>query len=151
MATALVPTTPRIPTFLYFIPFHPVHLTLALSTIPSRLIDLISSVLHTAGCVQYGSVSAETPDTAHLSDPPLPTASSSELRDLSLTPSSIRSARITIIHPQLRDLILPLDRGNVLYPKGTTLEQQQWVDEDYEEGVKVGFAIFRLVKRTPEI
>lgn len=51
---------------------------------------------------------------------------SSELRDLSTTPTSVRSANITIIHPQLRDLLLPLERGRVLYPHGTVIEEQQW-------------------------
>lgn len=32
-------------------------------------------------------------------------------------------ARPTIIHPQLRDLILPLERGKVLYPTGTSIEE----------------------------
>nr|XP_019001991.1 uncharacterized protein I203_05127 [Kwoniella mangroviensis CBS 8507]OCF65452.1 hypothetical protein I203_05127 [Kwoniella mangroviensis CBS 8507] len=73
------------------------------------------------------------------SDPPC-LLSSSELRDLSLAPSAIRSAKITIIHPQLRDLILPLERGRVLYPRGTTIEEQRWLpaigeDEEGEEGM----------------
>ncbi|WVQ98832.1 hypothetical protein IAU59_005963 [Kwoniella sp. CBS 9459] len=78
-------------------------------------------------------------------DPPS-LLSSSELRDISSNPSSIRSAKITIIHPQLRDLILPLERGRVLYPRGTTVEEQRWLpsadhdhvddrgDEDGDDG-----------------
>ncbi|WVF72104.1 hypothetical protein IAT40_006916 [Kwoniella sp. CBS 6097] len=65
-------------------------------------------------------------------DPPS-LLSSSELRDISPNPSSIRSAKITIIHPQLRDLILPLERGRVLYPRGTTVEEQRWLPSpDYD-------------------
>ncbi|WVW83001.1 hypothetical protein I302_105017 [Kwoniella bestiolae CBS 10118] len=71
-------------------------------------------------------------------DPPS-LLSSSELRDISLTPSSIRSAKITIIHPQLRDLILPLERGRVLYPRGASIEEQRWLpaieEEEGEEGM----------------
>ncbi|WRT67211.1 uncharacterized protein IL334_004177 [Kwoniella shivajii] len=59
-------------------------------------------------------------------DPPS-LLSSSELRDISLTPTAIRSAKITIIHPQLRDLILPLERGRVLYPRGMSIEEQRWL------------------------
>ncbi|WWC61039.1 uncharacterized protein I303_103617 [Kwoniella dejecticola CBS 10117] len=66
-------------------------------------------------------------------DPPC-LLSASELRDISLTPTFVRSAKITIIHPQLRDLILPLERGRVLYPRGMTIEEQRWLpaieDED---------------------
>jgi len=32
-------------------------------------------------------------------------------------------ARPTIIHPQLRDLILPLERGKILYPRGNSIEE----------------------------
>ena len=103
---------------------------------PSRLSLVPYSLPCSCVALQYGSVGDALLTIAHRSDPPIPTTSS-EMRDLSLTPSSVRAARITIIHPQLRDLILPLDRGNVLYPKGTTLEQQRWVDEDEEDGVKV--------------
>ncbi|OCF36577.1 hypothetical protein I316_01828 [Kwoniella heveanensis BCC8398] len=70
-------------------------------------------------------------------DPPSLLSSSSELRDISPTPSSVRSAKITIIHPQLRDLILPLERGRVLYPRGTTVEEQRWLpsaDRDNGDG-----------------
>lgn len=76
------------------------------------------------------------------SDPPSPpsaAASSSELRDLSLQPPHVRQGKITIIHPQLRDLILPLKRGHVLYPRGTTLEEQSWEPEpDVDEGDEDG-------------
>ncbi|WVR05161.1 hypothetical protein IAU60_002173 [Kwoniella sp. DSM 27419] len=65
-------------------------------------------------------------------DPPSLLASS-ELRDISPTPTSVRSAKITIIHPQLRDLILPLERGRVLYPRGTTIEEQRWLPSTDQE------------------
>lgn len=71
-------------------------------------------------------------ETLCLRDPPS-LISSSELRDLSLQPSSIRSGRVTIIHPQLRDLILPLERAKVLYPRGTTIEQVSWDPVDNDE------------------
>ena len=58
-------------------------------------------------------------------DPPS-LVSSSELRDLPLQPSDIRPARITVVHHQLRDLLLPLDRGHVLYPRGTSIEELRW-------------------------
>lgn len=58
-------------------------------------------------------------------DPPSLLASS-ELRDLALQPTAVRNARITIIHPQLRDLILPLERGRVLHPRGFGIEEMQW-------------------------
>ncbi|WWC89956.1 uncharacterized protein L201_004885 [Kwoniella dendrophila CBS 6074] len=72
-------------------------------------------------------------------DPPS-LLSSSELRDISLTPTAVRSAKITIIHPQLRDLILPIERGRVLYPRGMTIEEQRWLpaassESDEEEGI----------------
>jgi hypothetical protein len=59
---------------------------------------------------------------------------SSELRDLSTAPTSVRPANITIIHPQLRDLVLPLERGRVVYPHGTVVEEQYWVDDDDNPG-----------------
>ncbi|CAK9786904.1 unnamed protein product [Cutaneotrichosporon oleaginosum] len=59
---------------------------------------------------------------------------SSELCDLSTAPASIRPANITIIHPQLRDLVLPLERGRVLYPHGTVVEEQRWSDDDDSPG-----------------
>ncbi|KAK8869692.1 hypothetical protein IAR55_000260 [Kwoniella newhampshirensis] len=72
-------------------------------------------------------------------DPPSLLAAS-ELRDISLQPTAIRSAKITIVHPQLRDLILPLARGRILYPRGPTIEEQRWLPSGDEEdgGVKRG-------------
>lgn len=58
-------------------------------------------------------------------DPPS-SLSSTELRDISFTPTSIRPAKVTIIHPQLRDLILPLSRGRVLYPRGLNIDEIRW-------------------------
>ena len=67
-----------------------------------------------------------TADMLDRRDPPS-LISSSELRDLSLQPSAvIHTKGITIIHQQLRDLILPLERARVIYPHGTTLEQITW-------------------------
>jgi len=57
------------------------------------------------------------------SDPPPSLDHSPNLRDLHLQPSAIIKARPTIIHPQLRDLILPLERGRVLYPRGNSIEE----------------------------
>ena len=71
-----------------------------------------------------------------LRDPPSLVASS-ELRDLSLQPSTVRPTEITIIHQQLRDLILPLERGKVLYPRGTAIEQLCWEPENEEDGSSV--------------
>ena len=68
----------------------------------------------------------------YLSDPPSLLANS-ELRDISLRPSTISNARITIIHPQLRDLILPVERGRVLYPRGNGIEEVRWKSEYHEE------------------
>jgi hypothetical protein len=65
--------------------------------------------------------------------------SSSELRDLSLKPTGIHSSKITIVHPQLRDLILPLSRGHVMYPRGQTIEELKWHTEDLD-GVEQGAA-----------
>lgn len=67
-------------------------------------------------------------------DPPS-SLSSTELRDISFTPTAIRPARITIIHPQLRDLILPLSRGRVLYPRGLNIDEIRWLPnaEDDDE------------------
>ncbi|BEI91660.1 uncharacterized protein CcaverHIS019_0404800 [Cutaneotrichosporon cavernicola] len=59
---------------------------------------------------------------------------SSELRDLSTAPASVRAANITIIHPQLRDLVLPIERGRVLYPHGTAIEDQRWTEDDDNPG-----------------
>lgn len=77
------------------------------------------------------------------SDPPNPSPAlldaSPHLRDLSLTPSAIKRANPVIIHPQLRDLILPLERGRVLYPRGNAIEELTWhardreIDEDGDE------------------
>lgn len=55
-----------------------------------------------------------------------PVESSSELRDVDFQPSSIVQAQVTIIHPQLRDLILPLERGHIIYPHVMTLESMRW-------------------------
>ena len=57
------------------------------------------------------------------SDPPPALDHSPNLRDLPLQPSAIIKARPTIIHPQLRDLILPLERGRILYPRGNSIEE----------------------------
>ncbi|GMK59394.1 hypothetical protein CspeluHIS016_0704090, partial [Cutaneotrichosporon spelunceum] len=59
---------------------------------------------------------------------------SSELRDLSTAPASVRAANITIIHPQLRDLVLPIERGRVLYPHGAVIEEQLWTEDDNNPG-----------------
>ncbi|CAD6581228.1 MAG: hypothetical protein TREMPRED_002944 [Tremellales sp. Tagirdzhanova-0007] len=72
-------------------------------------------------------------NTAMARDPPSLVASS-ELRDLSLQPSAVKPTEITIIHQQLRDLILPLERGKVLYPRGTAIEQLCWSPEIDEDG-----------------
>lgn len=64
------------------------------------------------------------------SDPPS-LLSSSELRDISLQPSAISNARITIVHPQLRDLILPVERGRVLYPRGNGIEELRWKVQEH--------------------
>ncbi|KAK4687467.1 hypothetical protein P7C73_g2638, partial [Tremellales sp. Uapishka_1] len=61
--------------------------------------------------------------------------SSSELRDIDLQPTAVRNAKITIIHPQLRDLILPLERARVLYPRGSTIEESRWVPNSDEADV----------------
>lgn len=55
-----------------------------------------------------------------------PVESSSELRDVDFQPSSLVHASVTIIHPQLRDLILPLERGHIIYPHVMTLESMRW-------------------------
>lgn len=52
------------------------------------------------------------------------------MRDISLAPSAVRPANISIIHPQLRDLILPVKQGHVLYPHGTAIEEQKWHSDD---------------------
>jgi hypothetical protein len=77
------------------------------------------------------------------SDPP-PSISSQDtspnLRDLQLEPTAIVKARPTIIHPQLRDLILPLERGRVLYPRGNSIEDLRFFprleEDEEEEGMK---------------
>ena len=55
---------------------------------------------------------------------------SPHLRDLSLRPSAIKDARPVIIHPQLRDLILPLERGRVFYPTTNAIEELSWRASD---------------------
>ena len=77
------------------------------------------------------------------SDPPPSRSSldaSPNLRDLPVGPSAIVKARPTIIHPQLRDLILPLERGRVLYPRGNSIEDLRFYhfneDEEEEGGTK---------------
>ncbi|RXK35143.1 hypothetical protein M231_07591 [Tremella mesenterica] len=73
-------------------------------------------------------------------DPPNQTPSG-QLQDLNLNPTSVRQAKITIVHPQLRDLILPLEKGRVLYPRGNCVEEQRWdagKDEDDEDGRMIG-------------
>ena len=70
---------------------------------------------------------------------PLPSLDHSpNLRGLSLKPWNIIKARPTIIHPQLRDLILPLERGKILYPRGNSIEELTFVhpchdDEDHDD------------------
>ncbi|WVQ78405.1 hypothetical protein IAT38_000491 [Cryptococcus sp. DSM 104549] len=66
-------------------------------------------------------------------DPPS-LLNSTELSDVSLTPTAVRSAKITIIHPQLRDLVLPLARGRLFYPRGTSIEEQRWLPPADDEG-----------------
>jgi hypothetical protein len=71
-------------------------------------------------------------------DPPPSLDHSPNLRDLPLEPSNIIKARPTIIHPQLRDLILPLERGKILYPRGNSIEELTFVhpcddDEDHDD------------------
>jgi len=56
-------------------------------------------------------------------DPPPSLDHSPNLRYLPLEPSNVIKARPTIIHPQLRDLILPLERGKILYPRGNSIEE----------------------------
>ena len=56
-------------------------------------------------------------------DPPPSLDHSPNLRDLPLEPSNVIKARPTIIHPQFRDLILPLIRGKILYPRGNSIEE----------------------------
>jgi hypothetical protein len=68
---------------------------------------------------------------------------STNLRDLPLEPSNIIKARPTIIHPQLRDLILPLERGKVLYPRGNSIEELTFShsspdNEDEDDGEEMG-------------
>lgn len=59
-----------------------------------------------------------------------------------MEPSAILDARVTIIHPQLRDLIVAVERGRVLYPRGSTIEQLKWMpqpdddEEDESGGIK---------------
>lgn len=69
-----------------------------------------------------------------LRDPPSLLASS-ELRDLPLRPTHVEDARIAIIHPQLRDLILPLERGRVLHPRNNSIEEVKW---KFVEGIYTG-------------
>ncbi|KAL7424464.1 hypothetical protein Q5752_000148 [Cryptotrichosporon argae] len=57
---------------------------------------------------------------------PADALASTELRDVRLRPATVLPAQITIIHPQLRDLLVPLDRGDVLYPRGKTIERLRW-------------------------
>lgn len=68
------------------------------------------------------------------SDPQVPSPallnSSPNLRDFDLKPSAIKDAKPAIIHPQLRDLILPLERGRVLYPRGGAIEELTWKARD---------------------
>lgn len=56
----------------------------------------------------------------------------------------MHAANIAIIHPQLRDLVLPLARGHVLYPRGNAVEEARWRDdaddEDDDGGADVGVA-----------
>jgi hypothetical protein len=71
-------------------------------------------------------------------DPPPSLDHSPNLRGLSLQPSAVIKARPTIIHPQLRDLILPLERGKILYPRGNSIEELTFSidpegDEDEDE------------------
>lgn len=78
------------------------------------------------------------------SDPPSLLAGT-ELRDLSFRPTAIHNAHVTIVHPQLRDLILPLNRGRVLFPHGTSIDEMIWTpeeaeDDDDEEGVQAAVA-----------
>jgi hypothetical protein len=60
------------------------------------------------------------------SDTPAVLLGTSELRDMSLAPSVVLEAHVTISHPQLRDLILPLRRGHVLYPYRSAIYEQRW-------------------------
>ena len=90
------------------------------------------------------------------SDPPPSRSSldaSPNLRDLPVGPSAIVKARPTIIHPQLRDLILPLERGRVLYPRGNSIEDLRFYhlneDDEEEEGMKSSVRHRRTIRRIP--
>jgi len=74
-----------------------------------------------------------------VSDTPSVMLSNSELRDMSLAPSAVLPATVTISHPQLRDLILPLKRGHVLYPCRSAVYEQRWTSpEDPTTGMDDG-------------
>lgn len=55
---------------------------------------------------------------------------------MSFAPSAVHSAQVTISHPQLRDLILPVRRGHVMYPHRSAIHEQRWDswDRDSPEG-----------------
>jgi hypothetical protein len=74
-------------------------------------------------------------------DPPrIPSSldTSPNLHDLPLEPSAVVKARPTIIHPQLRDLILPLERGRVLYPRGNSIEDLSWTTTEKDDEDDMG-------------
>ncbi|WVN86243.1 uncharacterized protein L203_101404 [Cryptococcus depauperatus CBS 7841] len=58
---------------------------------------------------------------------------STKLADFSLRPTTVKPIKTTIIHPQLRDLILQLSRGKVFYPRGTTVEGIRWMPQERDD------------------
>lgn len=89
------------------------------------------------------------------SDPPSLLAGS-ELRDISFRPTNIHDAPITIVHPQLRDLILPIQRGRVLFPHGTDISEMTWEpqqdeDDDEEEAGGMDVERVRSASRKPPV
>lgn len=57
-----------------------------------------------------------------------PELANTELRDLDTNPSNVIDAAITIVHPQLRDLIVAESRGHVYYPRGSEIKEVYFGD-----------------------
>jgi hypothetical protein len=45
----------------------------------------------------------------------------------------VRDAKVTVVHNQLRDLVFPLARGKLLYPKGNSIVEHSWTPPDEED------------------
>ena len=94
---------------------------------------------HSSFVLPHTESSSATSDV-HISTPTIPQSTadsrirSSELSDLHLEPTFVVPAAVTVVHPQLRDLIsCPKERGVLYHVKGTSIVELT-IDVHSDEG-----------------